>query len=307
MLFINKTFKSINKYFLRKRGSDVRKEIINLYKRADRKGFAIGAFNFSTNEIVKGIAAAAVKLRAPIIISMSEGERNFFGCEESVGIYRAIRDKYPYVILHADHTKSLKELKKVIDAGYPSVHFDGSELSYEKNIRETKKAVEYAHKNHVFIEGELGGIKGGSTTHKESLKDILTEGLLTNPSQAAAFVHLTGVDSLAISIGNAHGLWKEQKKLDFERLAAIKKKTGKFLVLHGGSGISAHDFRKAISLGITKININTETRVAYATALTKALHKRADYVPYHYLAEVVDAVSKLVEEKIIIFKSDKKA
>jgi len=284
----------------------LRSEIINLYKKADKKGFAIGAFNFSTSEIVKSIAAAAVKLRAPVIISMSEGERNFFGCEESVGIYKAIRQKYPHVILHADHTKSFKEIKKVIDAGYPSVHFDGSELSLKENIKWTKRAVDYAHKHDVFIEGELGGITGGSTVHKESLKDVLTEGMLTKPSQAAAFVRITGVDSLAISIGNAHGLWKEQKKLDFERLANIKKKTEKFLVLHGGSGISAHDFRKAISLGINKININTETRVAYAHSLMKALHGRKDYVPYHYLEEVVDAVSKEVEEKIIIFKSEKR-
>jgi fructose/tagatose bisphosphate aldolase len=124
--------------------------------------------------------------------------------------------------------------------------------------------------------------------------------------QAEGFVKLTGVDSLAISIGNAHGLWKEQKKLDFERLKKIKEKTGCFLVLHGGSGISAHDFREAISLGINKININTETRVAFAHELLKALHKRTDYVPYHYLNDVVEAVSKVVEEKIIIFKSEQK-
>jgi ketose-bisphosphate aldolase len=284
----------------------VRSEIISLYKRADRKGFAIGAFNFSTSEIAKGIIAAAVKLKAPVIISMSEGERSFFGCEESVGLYHAIRKKYPHVILHADHTKSFKELKRVIDAGYPSVHFDGSELSFKANIKWTRKAADYAHKHDVFIEGELGGIKGSSTVHNESLKDVLTEDLLTNPSQAEAFVKITGVDSLAISIGNAHGLWKEQKKLDFERLSEIKKRTGKFLVLHGGSGIKAHDFRKAISLGINKININTETRVAYAHSLIKALHTREDYVPYHYLKEVVDAVSKVVEEKIIIFKAEKR-
>ena len=285
----------------------MRSEIISLYRKADKKGFAIGAFNFSTNEMVKGIVATAMKLKAPVIISMSEGERNYFGCSESVAVYNAIKKKYPYVILHADHTKSLKELKKVIDAGYPSVHFDGSELSFNENLKQTRKAVEYAHKHNVFIEGELGGIKGGSTIHKESLKDVLTEDVFTSPSQAEAFVKLTGIDSLAISIGNAHGLWKEQKKLDFERLSEIKKKTGKFLVLHGGSGISAHDFRKAISLGINKININTEIRVAYAHALIKALHHRKDYVPYHYLNEVVDAVSKVVEGKIIIFKSEKKA
>lgn len=284
----------------------MRREIIDLYKKADKKGFAIGAFNFSTNEIFQGITGAAIRMKSPVIVSMSEGERNFFGCNESVGVFRAIRKKFPYVILHADHTKSFEEIKKVIDAGYPSVHFDGSELDFNENVRQTRKAVEYAHRHNVFIEGELGGIKGGSTTHKESLKDVLTEDVFTNPIHAEGFVKLTGVDSLAISIGNAHGLWKEQKKLDFERLKKIKELTGAFLVLHGGSGISAHDFRKAIDLGINKININTETRIVYAHGLLKALHKRTDYVPYHYLNDVVDAVSKLVEEKMIIFRSEKR-
>ena len=255
---------------------------------------------------MKGIIAAAKKLKAPIIISTSEGERNFFGLEESVAVYQTLKKRHSNVILHADHTKSFSEVKRVIDAGYPSVHFDGSELSFRHNTRETKRAVDYAHSNDVFIEGELGGIKGGSTTHKERLRDVLTEEILTNPNQAKEFVDITGVDSLAISIGNAHGIWRDKPRLDFERLKDIKKKTGKFLVLHGGSGISANDFRKAISLGINKININTETRVAYAQALLKSLHHREDYVPYHYLKDVIEAVSKVVEEKIIIFKAEKR-
>jgi len=284
----------------------LRHRIIRLYKKADKKGFALGAFNFSTNELLKGIIAAAIKLKAPIIISTSEGERNFFGLEESMAVYNAIKKKYPHIILHADHTKSFKEVKKVIDAGYPSVHFDGSKLSFRHNVRETRRAADYAHANDVFIEGELGGITGSSTTHREKLKDMFTEELLTNPEQAKEFVELTGIDSLAVSIGNAHGIWKDKPKLDFERLKAIKKATGTFLVLHGGSGISAKDFRKAMSLGINKININTELRVAYAHALLKGLHKREDYTPYHYMRGVSNAVSKVVEEKIIIFKADNK-
>ncbi len=284
----------------------MRHRIIKLYKKAENKHFALGAFNFSTSEILKGIINAAIKLKAPVIIATSEGERDFFGLEESVAVYHAIRKRYPHVILHADHTKSFEELKRVVDAGYPSVHFDGSKLSYRHNVRETKKAVDYAHANGVFIEGELGGITGGSTTHKERLKDVLTEDIMTNPDQAQEFVELTGIDSLAISIGNAHGIWKDRPRLDFDRLKEIKQKTGKFLVLHGGSGISAADFRKAIKLGIDKININTETRVTFAQALLKALHHREDYVPYHYMKEVIDAISKEVESHIIIFKAEKR-
>lgn len=285
----------------------MRNFILKAYSKADKGGYALGAFNFSTNEILKGIWNAAVKMKAPIIISNSEGERAFFGLKACVGAYHQMKRDYPYIILHADHTKTFEEIKKVVDAGYPSVHFDGSELPYDENLRLTKAAADYAHKHNVFIEGELGGIRGGSTTHeKESLKDVVKEELLTNPEQAAEFVRLTGVDSLAISVGNAHGLWKDYKKLDFDRIKKVKEKTGKFLVLHGGSGINAADFRKAISLGINKININTELRIAYVNALIKGLHDRKDDVPYHYLDKVSEAVGKVVEEKIIVFKAEKK-
>ena len=284
----------------------MRRKIIRLYKRADKKGFALGAFNFSNNEILKGIVSAAKKLKAPIIISTSEGERTFFGLEESVAAYHVIRKKYPPVVLHADHTRSFEEVRKVVDAGYPSVHFDGSDLAFRHNLRETKKAAAYARAHNVFIEGELGAIKGSSTTHREKLKDTVAEELLTRPEQAEEFVRLTGVDSLAVSIGNAHGVWQDKPSLDFERLKQIKEKTGSFLVLHGGSGISAKNFRKAIILGINKININTELRMAYAHSLLRALHQRKDYTPYHYLADVERAVAEVVDDKIKVFGADNK-
>jgi fructose-bisphosphate aldolase class II len=285
----------------------MRKEIIRMYKRADKEGFAIGAFNFSTSDIIKGIWKAAANKKSPVIISNSEGERGFFGLEESVALYNAIRKKHSFVVLHADHTKSFEEIKKVIDAGYPSVHFDGSDLSYEDNVRETKRAAKYAHRHNVFIEGELGGIKGGSTTHKdESLKDVVKEEFMTKPEQAAEFVKKTGIDSLAVNVGNAHGLWKDYKQLDFDRIKTIKQKTAKFLVLHGGSGITPIDFQKAISLGINKININTEIRVAYEKALMAGLKESTDDVPYHYLAHVSEAVSAVVEDKMSVFMSENK-
>ncbi|MBN2459298.1 class II fructose-bisphosphate aldolase [Candidatus Woesearchaeota archaeon] len=284
----------------------MRRKIIKLYRQADKQGFAIGAFNFSTNEILKGIISGAMSKKAPIIISMSEGERAYFGCEESVAAYKAIFRKYPHVVLHADHTKTFEEIKKVVDAGYPSVHFDGSRLEYDENLKQTKQAARYAHRHGVFIEGELGGITGGSTTHTESLKDVIKEDMLTKPEQAKEYVKKTKVDSLAISIGNAHGLWKEQKKLDFDRLKAIKQATGKFLVLHGGSGTLAEDYQKAIELGMNKININTDVRVAFARALLQGVTNRKDDVPYHYLGEVSKTVARVVEDKIIIFKSDNK-
>jgi ketose-bisphosphate aldolase len=280
--------------------------IRSIYAKSGKEQFAIGAYNFSTLDILNGIHATAIRMRAPVIIANSEGERSFFGLEENIALYRILRKRHPQTILHADHTKTFEEIKKVVDAGYTSVHFDGSELSYETNLRETKRVVDYAHARDVFVEGELGGIKGGSTTHKESLKEVIKEEFLTKPEEAKEFCERTGVDSLAISIGNAHGLWAEQKKLDFERIKKIKALTGKFLVLHGGSGISPSDFRKAIESGINKININTEIRMAYEKALLKGLAERTDDVPYHYLAKVSAAVSGIVEEKMIIFRTEGK-
>ena len=282
--------------------------IRGIYSKAERQGFAIGAFNFSTLEIAKGIHETAMRLKSPVIISNSEGERKFFGPEESVAIYKLLKARHPQTILHADHTHSFEEIKKVVDAGYPSVHFDGSELDYDTNLRETKKVVEYAHRHDVFVEAELGGIRGGSTSHKgQDLKDVVRADLLTKPQEAEAFCKATGVDSLAISIGNAHGLWEQKKILDFDRIRMVKQLTGKFLVLHGGSGITPADFRKAISFGINKININTETRLAFEKALLDGLAKRTDDIPYHYLSGLSDAVGKVVEGKMVTFRSDNKA
>lgn len=281
--------------------------IIKMYQDAQKRKYAIGAFNFSTMELMHGIHNAALKNKAPVIMSNSEGERAFFGREESVALWNVLKSRHPKTVLHADHTKSFAEVKKVIDAGYPSVHFDGSELDYKTNLRETKKCADYAKKYNVFIEAELGGIKGGSTFHKEGLKDVVKDEYLTKPDEAKEFCEFTGIDSLAISVGNAHGIWADRKKLDFERIKAIKAKTGKFLVLHGGSGITPVDFRKAIDCGINKININTETRLAFEKALLKGLAERTDDVPYRYLGHVHEAVSEEIGEKMVIFRAEKKA
>ena len=280
-----------------------------MYKKADRGGYAIGAFNFSTMEIAHGIHETAIRMRSPVIMSCSEGERRFFGRDESVALYNVLKARHPPTILHADHTKSFEEIKKCVDAGFPSVHFDGSELPYEENVSETKRCADYAHRHGVFIEGELGGIRGGSSKHAatEKLSDVVKEELLTKPGQAEEFCRLTGIDSLAVSVGNAHGLWAQAKILDFKRIRAIKQATGKFLVLHGGSGTSPISFRKAIACGINKININTEMRLAFEKELIKGLSERTDDTPYKYLGRLHEAVGRVVEEKMIIFKSEKKA
>ncbi len=288
------------------------KEIL---KKAQQGKYAIGSFNFSTAEILKAIVLAAANLHSPIIVSTSEGEAEFIGMREAAALVDAWRlaKKLP-TILNLDHGQHMPLIKKAVAAGYNAIHFDGSRLSYEENIRQTKyvvgylRGVEKTFEREIVVEGELGYLRGSSALHEEALQ-IKPEDL-TSPEQALDFTEKTGVDSLAVVIGNAHGVFlKSEEKLNLERLTQIKQAVGDkvFLVLHGGSGIPAEDIKKAIELGIVKININTEMRIAYKEALDKQLDEEPkETTPYKILRDSFEAVKKVVEEKIRLFGSENK-
>lgn len=285
----------------------------NILKKAQEEKYALGSFNFATAEVLKAIVTAAKELRSPVIISTSEGEAEFFGMAEAAALVSAWRHatKLP-LILNLDHGKSLEKIKKAVAAGYEMIHFDGSELPYEKNVVQTKNIVRYIREvektfdRQIIVEGELGYLRGSSEAHSEKL-EIKPEDL-TNPEQAREFVEKTGIDSLAMAIGNAHGVFaKGEEKLNLERLAEIKKAVGEkvFLVLHGGSGIPGEDIKKAIELGIVKININTELRLAYHEALNQELKEQpAETTPYKFLEPSFEAVKRVVTEKIRLFGSE---
>jgi len=257
------------------------------FKKAQREKFAIGQFNFSTIEQLRGILTAAQKMKTPVILGTSEGESKFLGLEEILALVEISKMKYKVsAFLNLDHGKDLDYIKRAIDFGYPAVHFDGSDLLFEKNIKYAKKVVEYAHKKGVLVEGELDPIK------KEGL---------TFPKEAEKFIKETKVDSLAIAIGNVHGMHKNQK-LDFERLKRINSRIDAFLVLHGGSGISNVQIRKAIKYGIVKININTELRIAWKRTLAKSL-KSQEIKPYKILPQVQKTIQEKVEKKLKLFNS----
>lgn len=288
------------------------KEIL---KKAQIGKYAIGSFNFSTAEVLKAIVAAAKELNSPIIVSTSEGEGEFIGLMEAAALVDAWRygTRLP-IILNLDHGKSLETVKAAIRAGYNAVHFDGTKLSYEENISQTKAVVEYVKEieekfgRMIIVEGELGYLRGSSSVHEEAL-EIKPEDL-TTPEQAEDFVERTGVDSLAVVIGNAHGVFAQgEERLDLERLAQIKKTLGEkvFLVLHGGSGIPGEDVKKAIELGIVKVNVNTELRVAYKEGVEKEIQSDPEETtPYKILALSFEAVKKVVAEKIKLFGSENK-
>lgn len=277
--------------------------------------YAVGSFNFSTAEILKAIVLTAQKLRSPIIISTSEGEANFIGFREAAALTSAWRlgTKLP-IILNLDHGKSLEVIKKAIFAGYNAVHFDGSSLNLADNIRQTKGVVNFVRDfektfdKEIIVEGELGYLRGSSSLHQEPLEIKPQD--QTNPEEARNFVEKTGIDSLAVVIGNAHGVFlKSEEKLNLDRLTEIRRAIGTqaFLVLHGGSGIPDEDIEKAIGLGIVKININTELRVAFKEALAEELQgSPQETTPYKIMQPSFEAVKKVVEQKIKLFNSENK-
>lgn len=286
---------------------------------AQRDHYAIGQFNVSNLETLKAVLSAAEKLKAPVIIGTSEGEREFIGRRQIVKLAEACREETRIpIILNADHTKSLEEIKRVVEAGYDMIHFDGSKLPLEENIKQTKEVVEYIQESRInppiwrkesgiLIEGELGYLRGDSNIHDEV--EIQPEDM-TFPDEVARFVRETGVDSLAVVIGNVHGIVKTgNPRLDLNRLREIRDAVGKkFLVLHGGSGIDNNDIKKAIEIGIVKININTELRVAYVDSLRKALQENPDETtPYKIFPAVIKAIGDIIENKIKLFGSINKA
>jgi len=279
----------------------------NYFKKAQKEQWAIGQFNFSDFTQMKAIFEAAEKLKSPVILGTSEGESKFFGLDEAVALRNVSRKKSGLpIFLNLDHGKSFGYLKEAIDAGYDMVHFDGSKLPLEENIRITKEVVKYAKKKGVLAEGEVGRI-GNDSSKLYSEKFEIKEEDLTNPEEAKEYIDKTKVDLLAVSIGNFHGI--EISGIDPNlRLDILKKTRDKvgdtLLVLHGGSGTPEDDIKEAIKIGIVKININTELRLAFSGNLRRFLDNNPDeIVPYKFLIEAKSSVEKLVERKINLFGS----
>jgi fructose-bisphosphate aldolase class II len=268
---------------------------------------AIGHFNISNLEGLWGAFHAAQKLNLPVIIGVSEGEREFIGVPQAVALIKSIRQEFNYpIFLNADHTYSFEKVKEAIDAGFDSVIIDGAKLPFEDNVALTKQCVDYARKTnpHVLIEGELGYIGQSS-----KVLDALPEGVdithgMTTPEQAKEFVEKTGVDLFAPAVGNIHGMMRvgHDPRLDIPRVKAIREAAGVPLVLHGGSGTVDEDFVAAIKAGINIVHISTELRVAYRNALENSLKNNPDEVaPYKILKDSVSAIEKAASVRLTLF------
>jgi len=287
------------------------KNIKHYLEKAQEEKFAIGQFNFSDFTQMKAIVAAAEKTKSPVILGTSEGESKFFGLEEAVALRNVLREKTGLpIFLNLDHGKTFEYLKQAIDAGYDMVHLDGSKLPLEENIKITKEVVKYAKRKGVTVEGEVGKIGNDSST-LYSEKFVIKEEDLTEPDEALRYMQETKADLLAVSIGTFHGIDVSGicPNLRLDVLKAIKERAGDTMfVLHGGSGTPEDDIKEAIKLGIVKININTELRLAFSGNLRRFLNENKEEItPYKFLVDAKDSVEKLVERKIALFGGANKA
>lgn len=280
-----------------------------MIEKAHEGHYAVGAFNINNMEWIKSILAAAEEAKSPVMLGVSEGAGKYMaGFKNVVAMVREIHDSMGITVpvaLHLDHG-AFEGAKACIEAGFTSVMFDGSHYDFDENVAKSKEILELAHSKGISVECEVGGIGGTED-------GVTSNGELADPQECAAIAAL-GVDFLAAGIGNIHGKYPaDWKGLNFERLAEIQASTqGKPLVLHGGSGIPADQIAKAISLGVSKINVNTELQLVFADATRKYIEAGKDlegkgYDPRKLLKPGADAITKKVVEMIHQFGSANKA
>ncbi len=281
------------------------------FTRAEKENFAIGAFNVDNLEIFKGIVTAAKNKNSPVMVQFSPGEVGYFGLKNLVDLVINAREEYKIpILLNLDHSRTVEDCRAAISQpGFDDVHFDGSHLEIDENIKNAKDVVAFAHSKGVIVEGEMDKLGGSSEVHEEEIDEATLRQSYTDPKRAAKFVKETGVDIFAAVCGNIHGTFLNQKDLDIALLTQIKGALpDTFLALHGGSGTPAEQIKLAIKAGIVKVNINTELRVAYHDALLEKLGESPnEYKIYSFSNEIAMAVAAVVENKIDVFGSAGKA
>lgn len=291
-----------------------------MFQKAYEGGYAVGAFNVNNMEIIQGIVDAAKEENAPLILQVSAGARKYAKHIYLVKLVEAaLEDTGLPIVLHLDHGEDFEVCKSCIDGGFTSVMIDGSKHPFEENIEITKRVVDYAHQRGVVVEAELGKLAG----IEDAVNVNSADATFTDPDQAVEFVQRTGVDSLAIAIGTSHGAYKfkGEPRLDFERLEKISNLLPNFpLVLHGAStvlpqfveecnayggnipgaqGVPEDMLLKAGTMGVCKINIDTDLRLAMTASIRKCfVENPSEFDPRKYLAPARDAIKGMVKHKI---------
>lgn len=277
------------------------KEII---KEKAKNQTAVGAFNTFNLEFTQGIVRGAKAADLPVIIQTTENAIKYAGLKTLYFLMEltieAESGNTP-VAVHLDHGKSLETIKQAIEIGYSSVHIDASEYAFEENIRITKEVAEFGHAKGVFVQGELGNILGREGVFRMQQGQGISK-LMTNPEQIKEFVKKTGIDTVAVSLGNLHGHFVGQENIDFERLKKIKEQIDIPIVLHGGSGIPDEQIKEAVKEGVRIVNVDTDLRIAFSEALKEKLKADAEEVdPRKLLKPSINKISEVVEQKLKLF------
>ncbi|MEM1551965.1 MAG: class II fructose-1,6-bisphosphate aldolase [Candidatus Bathyarchaeia archaeon] len=298
-----------------------------LLLKAQKEAYAIGAFNIQNLESLLAVVEAAAEEKSPVIVAVTPSAIKYGGLNYLARLVKTAAETTPVPMsLHLDHGEDLETVKKCLEAGFTSVMIDGSHLPFEENVALTKRVVDVAHQKGVSVEGELGRLAGVEEKTVEKREVVLTD-----PKEAEEFVKRTGVDALAVSIGTSHGAYKfkGEPQLDFERLKQIRERVKVPLVLHGASsvpqwiiekatkygaelsgakGIPEEHIRKAISLGITKINIDTDLRLAFTATVREVLaNSPKEFDPRKILGPAKEVMKEVVKAKMRLFGSSGKA
>jgi len=271
-----------------------------------KEGYAIGQFNLNNLEYTQAILQAAEEEKSPVILGVSEGAARYMGGFSAVvsmikGLMNEYQTSVP-VAIHLDHGSSFEKCKEAIDAGFTSVMIDASTKPLAENIEITNTVVEYAHARGISVEAELGVVGGEED-------DVIADGVIyADPAECKELVDKTDIDCLAPALGSVHGPYKGEPKLGFEEMEIISKQSDLPLVLHGGTGIPTKDIQRAISLGTSKINVNTENQIEGTKAVRKILAEDAEvYDPRKYLGPMREAIKATVIGKMREFGSSQKA
>lgn len=282
-------------------------------QRSRQQHFAVGAFNIDNQETLIAVARAAQKLQAPVLVEVSDGEVKAMGLENIRDLVDNYREEYGIeMYLNLDHSPTVEDCKRAIDAGYEFVHIDISQANHDASeaeiIEKTKEVVEYARFTGALVESEPHYFGGSSNVHDEAIDYEEIKKTFSTPEGTRAFVDATGIDTFAAAVGNLHGKYPVPKELDIELLQRIRESIDCQISLHGGSGTPLHYFEEAARIGVSKININSDMRYAFRTTLEKVLAEHPDeYAIVKLMPEVYEAVQAVVEEKIHAFGSVGKA
>ena len=293
------------------RDSNVRAR--HLMQRSRSGKFAVGAFNIDNQETLIAVSRAAQKLNSPVLVEVSEGEVAAMGLENIRDMVDNYREEYGVeMYLNLDHSPTVEACKRAIDAGYEFIHIDISQANHdattEEIVAKTKEVVEYAKFTGALVESEPHYFGGSSNLHKEAINYDEIKKTFSTPEGARDFVDTTGIDTFAAAIGNLHGKYPVPKELDLELLQRLRDAIDCQISLHGGSGTPLHFFEDAAKMGVSKININSDMRVAYRDTLEKVLRENPDeYAVVKLMPEVYNAVQAVVESKIQAFGSAGKA